>query len=45
MHAADTREQATELLDAYITEHAGSIEKPVAKKRRRRVAKPASAAE
>ncbi len=40
MHAADTREQATTLLDDYISEHPASIEKLPAKKRRKRVAKP-----
>jgi hypothetical protein len=42
MHVVDTREQASVLLDEYISEHVGSIEKPAAKKRRKRVAKPKS---
>jgi poly(A) polymerase len=44
MHIADTREDASQLLDEYALEHADVLEKPPAKKRRKRVAKPAAAA-
>ncbi len=40
MHAVETREQAAALLDDYVEQFAGMIEKTQAKKRRRRVAKP-----
>jgi poly(A) polymerase len=43
MHAVETREQATALFDDYVAEYSGVIEKAPAKKRRRRVAKPATA--
>lgn len=43
MHAVETREQATALLDTYLLQYAGTVEKTPAKKRRRRVAKPAAA--
>jgi poly(A) polymerase len=42
MHVAETREQANALFDEYVTQHAGTIEKLPAKKRRRRVTKPKS---
>jgi poly(A) polymerase len=43
MHAVETREQAAALLDEYMLTHSDTIEKAPAKKRRRRVAKPAAA--
>jgi poly(A) polymerase len=42
MHAVETREQASTLLDEYLSVHADTVEKAPAKKRRRRVAKPAA---
>jgi poly(A) polymerase len=42
MHAAESRDQASHLLDDYMQEHAATIEKAPAKKRRKRVSKPKS---
>ena len=45
MHAVEHREEASVLLEAYLSEHASSIEKQPAKKRRKRVPKSKNTAE